>query len=306
MGIDALVKRFSPVLICLMLAIAAYFQARGVSQLVGAALLSASPLPPARRPDTHPAPRASDRDLRADAILERNPFDSMTGPLTAREAHPPSLDPAASSADPFADPPCDIARVTVIVTADDPAWAFATIIGPDGKTVLRRAGEEFYGGRVDHISGLRVWLVGPSGMRCQLVLGAKPPKLPAGPPPPPPPGQSAGLPGGIRQIGEHEFDVQRSVLDGLVANPADLMKVRVVPEKDGDRIIGLRLFGIKPNSLLGTLGIQNNDRLVSINGFEMNDPQRMLEAYSRLLRADHLSATVVRNGRPMQIDFNIK
>ena len=41
-------------------------------------------------------------------------------------------------------------------------------------------------------------------------------------------------------------------------------------------------------------------------GFEMNDPQRMLEAYSRLMRADRISAAVVRNGEPMTIDFNIK
>src|SRR5262249_2717407 len=130
-------------------------------------------------------------------------------------------------------------------------------------------------------------------------------KLAGKQPPPVAPGSVGGLPpslaGKIRQIGQHEFDVDRSAVEALITNPADLMKTRVVPDKDG-----IKLFGIKPNTLLGALGIETADKLVSINGCEMNDPQKMLEAYSRLTRADRISASVVRNGKPMTIDFNIK
>jgi general secretion pathway protein C len=326
MGIDALAKRYYPLVVCLMLAVAAYFQAFGMSHLLGVVVAPSGPPSRADRPDarvvvTHP----SDRDLSATAILERNPFDSVTGPLTAQEMHPPALE-ASSSADPYDDPPCDIARAVLIASADDPAWSFAAIMGPDGKTALHRSGDDFYGGKVDFVGDRRlsderarddhavwdrVWLVGPNGQRCQLQLGAKPPAKMAAPgsmPAPPPPG--GGLPkdlvGKIRQIGEHEFDVDRSAVEALVANPADLMKTRVVPEKEGDRVVGLKLFGIRPNTLLGTLGLQNGDRLVSLNGFEMNDPQKMLEAYSKLMRADHLSASIVRGGKPVNIEFNIK
>jgi len=309
MGLDARVKHYAPWIICLMLGIAAYFQAAGIGQLlVAAAISSGDPAQRASSIDNHLPLRPSDRDRSAAAILERNPFDSVTGPLTAQEASPPSLDRAASSADPNDDPPCDIARAVLIASADDPAWSFAVITGPDGKNVLRRRGEEFYGGVVNFISDLRVWLTGPSGVRCQLKLGAKPP--PAMQPPVPSPGgpkrPPPSLAGGIRQISAHEFDVDRSTVDALLANPGDLMKTRVVPEKEGDRIVGLRLFGIRPNTVLGALGLENGDRLVSINGFEMNDPQKMLEAYSKLMRADRISAAVVRNGKPMTIDFNIK
>ena len=100
--------------------------------------------------------------------------------------------------------------------------------------------------------------------------------------------------------------MDRSAVDALIANPAELMKIRVVPDKEGDRVVGLKISGIKPGSLLGMLGMENGDRLTSINGFEMNDPQKMLEAYSKLLRADHLTASVVRNGKPMNLDFSIK
>jgi general secretion pathway protein C len=325
MGLDALAKRYSTVVVCLMLAVAAYFQASGVGQLVGVLLApaevvrgapsSASPASSSRDPD---------RDTSAAAILDRNPFDSVTGPLTARTANLPQGD-VAPGADPYRDPPCGVVRAVLIAASKDPEWSFAALTGPDGKTVLRRRGEEFFGGKVDFIGDLRkddrsesgvwdrVWLTAPNGTRCQLQLGAKPPPGMASPAPPasssaPPPG--GGLPpdlmSKIRKTGEHSFDVDRSAVDALLANPAELMKTRVVPDKEGDKVVGLKLFGIKPSSLLGVLGIENGDRLAGINGFEMNDPQTMMEAYGKLLHADHLAVSVVRGGKPLNLDFSIK
>ena len=40
-----------------------------------------------------------------------------------------------------------------------------------------------------------------------------------------------------------------------------MKSARIVPEKEGDKVVGIRLFGIRPDSLLGTLGIENGDRL---------------------------------------------
>jgi general secretion pathway protein C len=323
MGIDALAKRYAPLFICLLLAVAAYFQASGLTQLLGLAVAAGSPPPPERHGDAHLALRAAPRETSAQAILDRNPFDSVTGPLTAREMPAPGAAAPAQSADWYDAPPCDVARAVLITTADDPDWSFAAITGPDGKTVLRRRGEDFFGGKVEFIGdhrpaeqrhqgehGMwdRVWLTAPNGMRCQLQLGAKPPAKMAGAMPPgaAPSALPPGVNGKIRKIGDHEFDVDRSAIDALIANPADLMKTRVVPEKEGDRVVGLKLYGIRPNTLLGQIGLQNGDRLQSINGFEMNDPQKMLEAYSKLMRADRISASVIRNGQPVTLDFNIK
>ena len=85
-----------------------------------------------------------------------------------------------------------------------------------------------------------------------------------------------------------------------------MKSARIVPEKEGDKVVGIRLFGIRPDSLLGTLGIENGDRLGAINGFEMGDPQKALEAYTKLRTADHLTVAVNRHGKPVDINFNIK
>jgi general secretion pathway protein C len=63
---------------------------------------------------------------------------------------------------------------------------------------------------------------------------------------------------------------------------------------------------IRPDTLLGTLGLQNGDRLETINGFNMASPEKALEAYARLRTAGNLNVKVTRRGQPMSIDYRIK
>jgi general secretion pathway protein C len=308
-----------------MLAIAAYFQASGLGQLVGALLAPASAVAKGQYAGSRKVTPASDRELSAAVILERNAFDSITGPIRPPSALPGGgMEQVSPGADPYKDPLCDVpARVVLIASSDDPAWSFAAITGPDGKAVFRRRGEEFFGGRVDFIGSQpdratqadveqgmadRVWLTAPNGMRCQLQMGLRQPQKRAMPQMPPP-GASASrspLMSKIHRVSDHEFEIDRSAVEALIANPAELMKTRVVPEKVGDQVVGMKLFGIKEDSLLGNIGLQNGDRLQSLNGFDMNDPQKMLEAYTKLLHADHISASVMRNGQPVNLDYSIK
>ena len=74
----------------------------------------------------------------------------------------------------------------------------------------------------------------------------------------------------------------------------------------GGRFAGLRLRGIRPDTLLGLLGLQDGDRVQRINGFELGDPEHVVEAYARLRFADHLVADVDRGGREMNLDVFIR
>ena len=73
-----------------------------------------------------------------------------------------------------------------------------------------------------------------------------------------------------------------------------MRQARIVPEKENGKVVGIRLFGVKPDTLLGTLGMENGDRLEKINGFDMASPEKALEAYARLRTADHLTVSVNR------------
>ena len=328
MGIDALLKRFFPAVLLVLVGIAAFFQASGLGQLVASSVaVDPSSLPtavPGGKRLPAPAPVNTDHSTNGSAILSRNPFDSATGPLDAKPAStedattPP---PAENSGDPMEDPYCDAAKVLLITWSEDPDWSFAAIAGGDGKSTLRRVGDEFNGYKVHYIGWDRLWLMSGAGQRCQVVVGGKPPPPKAGggsnmPPPALEPTTPSSkkkskvppeIASKIHKISDTHFEVERSVIDQIMENQADLLRsVRVVPEKEGDKTAGLRLFGIRPDSLLGTLGVENGDRLSSINGFDINDPTKALEAYTRLRTSDHLTVSINRRGKPMNIDVNIK
>ncbi|MBM4360311.1 MAG: general secretion pathway protein GspC, partial [Deltaproteobacteria bacterium] len=129
-------------------------------------------------------------------------------------------------------------------------------------------------------------------------------------PPPATPGNgglSPELAAKIHKVSDTEFNVDRSVIDEILENQAELMKTaRIVPDKQGDKVMGIRLFGIRSGTLLSTLGLKNGDRLESINGFDMSDPQKALEAYGRLRTADALKVKLNRGGSPLNIDFKIQ
>jgi general secretion pathway protein C len=323
MGIDAILKRYFPGILCALIALAAYFQASGMGQLVASSVAvdpSSLPAAPPPRPATPGAAANQDHTTSAAAILSRNPFDSVTGPLDGKPVELPTRPQPVENKDPYEDPPCDNARVLLITQAEDPSWSFAAFSGSDGKSTLRRQGDEINGQTVYYVGWDRVWLTA-SGSRCQAVVGgAVVAKVGSSPPPvspasPAPSSTSKGrgkkvppeIAAKIHKVSETEFNVERSVVEQILENQADLMRsARIVPEKEGDKVVGIRMFGIRPDSLLGTLGLENGDRLSSINGFEMSDPQKALEAYARLRTADNLTVSVNRKGKPMNIDFHIK
>jgi general secretion pathway protein C len=330
MGLDAHLKRWFPAVLALLVAIAAYFQASGMGQIVASSVL----LDPSSMPPPPPPPPAaggnaasvSERSTNGMPILARNPFDSVTGPLDGSNAPPPVTDaPPTVSTDPYEDPVCDGGKVLLITESDDEDWSFVSLAGADGKSVMRRRGDDFGGRTVHAIAWDRVWLM-QGGTRCQMKLhddsgskmaaGGGGPKVDPGAsgegPTRPTPSSSRGkLPADIaekiRKTGENSFDVDRSAISTIMEKQGDLMRgVRILPQKDGDKTVGLRVSGIKPSSLLGTLGIQNGDQLKGINGMDISDPQKALEAYARLQMADKISVSVVRGGKPMTIDVNIK
>jgi general secretion pathway protein C len=265
------------------------------------------------------APSASSHVTSADAIIARNPFDSSdAGRLNApppvedepdAEAKPPDL------SDPLHAPPCDGVTVLIITASADPDWSFAALETSQekGKSVLRRRGGDVGGKTVVFVGWDRVWLTS-SGQLCQTQM-FKPPPAPsasasAAPPPPPPggaPGVSDDIKKGVQRVSATEFNVDRGIVDKILENQADLMKTaRIVPEQENGKVVGIRLFGVRPDTLLGTLGMENGDRLEKINGFDMTSPEKALEAYARLRTADRLTVSLNRRGQPTNLDFNIK
>jgi general secretion pathway protein C len=320
MAVDQLLRKNFWLVVLPLVAIAALLNAQAVTQLVGISLTPdekslAAPPPVAK---VTPASNASARNPTAEPILSRNPFDHVTGPL-----RPPVVEDTAvastavDTSDPWNAPVCDGVRVLVIAASSDPDWSFAALSGTsDTKSVLRRKGGEMNGKTVHFVGWDRVWFQNGSSL-CQAQL-FKQPEVHASAPPPAPvdagappkggaPGLDPALAKGIQKLSPTEFNIDRSVVDKILENQSELMRqARIVPEQENGKTVGIRLFGVRPDTLLGVLGMENGDRLQTINGFDMASPEKALEAYARLRTADKLVVQVNRRGQNMNLDYNIK
>lgn len=321
-SIDLVFRRYFAAAICTLVAIVAYFQALGISHLIGAELATASgpTFPPAA-----PPPVAAISHPRALAIHERNPFDHVTGSLIGKDL-PDEAPKAPVFTDPLTVPACPGVKVHILSEADDPFWSVAALSGNgEAKPIVRRVGDALGSHTVAYIgynpttASPTVWLESGADL-CQANLFGIVPPVPAAAPAPtaaaePAPAAPSGkvqpvdpdIASKIRKISETEFEVDRSAIDKILENQAALMaSARIVPEQKDGKVIGVRLFGIRDETLLGKLGMKNGDRLETINGFAMGSPEKALEAYARLRTANNLTVTLNRRGAPTTIEMKIK
>lgn len=244
-------------------------------------------------------PAASARHAESDEAAT-----SLPATTRARHGERAGNDPAARPvADPKAATECKgTGRLALIVAAPEQEGSVAVVVPPDGRPSVRlKTGSLYEGSTVWHIGTDRVWLLA-AGTTCQWRMYE--PAEPAPTRGDAPRGRLAAATD-IEKVGVNEFRVDRSLLDKIVQNPGDLMRVRVVPEQEGGRAAGLRLDGIKPGTLLGMLGLQNGDRLEAINGMSMEDPVVAMGAFARLRHEKHLVVTVRRGGKEVNIDVSV-
>ena len=334
MALDTLIKKLFPVILGGLLAIIAYFQASGVVELLAARVLGIdeqSLVAAGSRPRPSSATRTTSVQKTAKPIIDNNLFD-----WEVDLDPPPPPPPDAGDADVEETPTIDLSNpleaevcsdvaVRIVTESPDPTWSIAVLQAPgDDKPMLRRVGDDAGGYEVAYIGFNRieaspaVWLTKDASLCQALLFYRQPPvpkktaKAPEKPAPKRPARGAPALPSEISEkitkVSDTEFNVERAVVDHILENQADLMKsARIVPEKDASgKTVGIRLFGVRPETLLGTLGLKNGDRLETINGFNMASPEEALNAYARLRTANKLSIKVTRRGQPTSIDFNIK
>ncbi|HSO00821.1 MAG TPA: hypothetical protein VLS89_21165, partial [Candidatus Nanopelagicales bacterium] len=113
MKLDALAQQLFPGIVASSIAVAAYYQASGLSALLGDTIDPDGPSP-VQAESVRPAPSLpSEHATSAEAILSRNPFDSVTGPLNGASIAIPEAPQDEPSGDPYDAPFCEGTRVRI-------------------------------------------------------------------------------------------------------------------------------------------------------------------------------------------------
>lgn len=103
---------------------------------------------------------------------------------------------------------------------------------------------------------------------------------------------------GIRRVSASEVMITNAALDEVLANQATVFSsARLIPHEENGRIVAIKLYGVRRNSLLGRLGFRNGDGLQTINGYDVTNVDAALEAYARLRSAPELRVELQRRGQ---------
>ena len=184
--------------------------------------------------------------------------------------------------------------------SDIPELSLATLQDLTAKdTTVYAIGDLLQGATVVDIQRLRV-TVDNQGRREvidleQSVAGPVTNQTPASP-----------LAQGITAVGPGKFLVDRKVLEAFLANPTpELTKAFLAPVYEGGLTRGWKLARLASGSMLGKLGLAQGDVLRRVNGFELTDPTKLLEIFTRLRDASRVEVEVERNGASQRLEYRI-
>lgn len=117
----------------------------------------------------------------------------------------------------------------------------------------------------------------------------------------------AAIDAGIKKIDETTYEIDKSLVDKVIANPIAYTKgARVVPAMKNGKAEGIKLYAIRPTSPFAKLGLTNGDTLQSINGFELNSMEKGLELFGKLREATSLEVEVQRRGKQTTLKYLIR
>ncbi len=287
-----------------------WFQARGLSSLLGQALTPG--LAPSRAPAATAVAAAPRRERSARAILERRPFDSTLAAASAEGAAPPE-GPVAHH--PLEVPLCADVSLSLVSEERD-ARESAAILAVGGAAAQRlRPGERLgeytlvYAGDNPRYGSPAAWLE-RDGQLCQLLLfrGGVPTPVPA------PSAVAATVSEraparleSLRTLSEGVVSLDRSEVEVLLARTEELApSERYLVERSGEEVVGMRLFRVTSGGLLAQLGLRSGDRLESVGGVPAESRERLLEGYSGLRTSGSVKLQITRKGAPLELVIQVR
>jgi general secretion pathway protein C len=83
-------------------------------------------------------------------------------------------------------------------------------------------------------------------------------------------------------------------------------EIRAVPRMQNGSSAGFQLSEIQPGSIFQEIGLQDGDVLTAAQGRPVNDPLKAMELLQTLRNQSSITLNVIRNGSPLQLQYNIQ
>ena len=99
----------------------------------------------------------------------------------------------------------------------------------------------------------------------------------------------------------------RELRDKLVKNPSMLGKIiSASPYQEGGKLIGYRLTPKQNPEILAAQGIMPNDVITQVNGISLNSQKKGIRALRKLVKADSIELTILRDGMEIPVVISMQ
>lgn len=321
-------SRVRALIVLATLALCALFTAQGATALLSAKVLASETAPTTRPTGRRMVPSSARQRHDPNVILRRNIFDSELGDLTSIEDAQTSLPDTELPSDGEVEAVCtnDLRLIGTVVMPGELEQSLAAIVGSDQKAGLHRGGAEVEGARIRSIQSDAVVLQTTTGF-CRIAMFEvtpkdKPVRRPIPTPKPaademkgkkrPDADRNAGLSEtelaeGIEKVSDTNYNISKTMLNKVLDNAGRLIGIAAVrPKMEDGRSVGMEIRGVRANTLLTKLGIQNGDILESVNGQSLTSTDAALGAYTALRTSDKFNLAIRRKGQSMIINYNLQ
>jgi hypothetical protein len=97
------------------------------------------------------------------------------------------------------------------------------------------------------------------------------------------------------------------IADAILSDGAGFASsARIVPQLRDGKVVGFKLFAVRPGGYLARLLLRNGDTVLSLEGHELTSPETVLEAYAQLRGKSRLKLLLERQGERVSIEYLIK
>lgn len=313
-----LIKKYFWIVTLITILVCAYFAARAANHFVAGKFLNDSDKAVEfKRPKTKkPTPTQATRDKQGAPVAARNMFCAECEP-----EDPPPVNPGPDPTDPDSIPltalPLQLVATNVSTKSE---YSFATILNTQTQSqgAYWVTNEIPSAGEVVKISGKYVDFRNESSKRLERIsllekasarrtTVAKKDDTPKRAAANSKDEVAAMLDEGIKKTGENQYEIDRGLVDKVLANPMQMARgARVVPSVKNGKSNGFKLYAIRPSSAFAKIGLRNGDTIHAINGFELTTPDKALEVYTKVKESSNLSVSVTRRGKPVTLDYSIR
>jgi general secretion pathway protein C len=110
----------------------------------------------------------------------------------------------------------------------------------------------------------------------------------------------------VKQLDDHTYEVDRSLVRDLVGGVAKPGAVRAIPVVDNGEVKGIRLAAVTPGSIPTAIGLKSGDVLTTVDGAPLKTAEQVLELYAQLDQLSQVDLGLTRAGKPMALTLKLR